>query len=182
MDKIHTTPVYIFSGLWYILGMPNGIKNPRLVDNPWTLPAPTGGVRDDNGPLKRGQQLRVDCNEGFDFIPCFPKPGTERTITRVENGTWVIYLGTVEFNGATCMEFMTEKGKEFFYLGDGALPYLLNIPQKKIRKGHPFRKKSGSAVGHKGGVRHRPSSRKKRLGEGLTNLANGKIRKKKERI
>lgn len=160
--------------------MSSGIKNPRLVDNPWSLPAPQGAIRTGE-KLTRGQILLVDCNEGFSFIPCFPKPGAERTITRIENGTWVIYLGTIEFNGATCMEFMTEEQKEFFYLGDGALPYLLNIPKRRIKKGNPFVKKLGSSIGLKGGARRRPHGAKKRPGEGLINLADGKPRKKKER-
>lgn len=157
------------------------IRNPRMVDNPWLLPETKGAVQDD-GPLTRGQLLQVDCTaEGFDFIPCFPKPGETRTMTRVANGTWVIYLGRVEFNGATCMEFMTKEQEQFFYLGDGALPYLLNIPQRRIKKGSPIRKKSGSKVGYRGGRRHRPHGRKKRPGEGKINLATGKPRKKKDR-
>jgi len=162
--------------------MSKGIKNPRLTDQPWMLPQPRNAVNTPDEPLTRGQELKVDCIEhGFDFIPCFPKPGEERTITRIANGTWIIYLGTVEFNGATCMEFMTKEGEQFFYLGDGALRHLLNIPVRKIKKGNPFRKKSGSKVGHRGGQRHKPHGRKKRPGEGLINLASGKARTKKER-
>lgn len=160
--------------------MANSIKNPRLVENVWSLPSPKGGIRDDNGPLKRGQQLKVDCNEGFDFIPCFPKPGEERTITRVENGTWVVFLGTVEFNGATCMEFMTEHKKEFFYLGDGALPYLLNIPIRKAKKGTPLKRKTGSRLGG-AGRRRKPHGAKKRPGDGMVNLASGQVRGKERK-
>lgn len=156
------------------------IKNRRMTDNVWLLPETKGAV-EDHGPLLRGQELRVDCTEdGFDFIPCFPKPGTKETITRVPNGAWIIYLGTVEFNGATCLEFITKEDEKVFFLGTGALPYLLNIPQRRIRKGHPFRKKSGSKTG-KGGVRRKPHGRRKRPGEGLINLANGKTRTKKDR-
>lgn len=156
-----------------------GIKNRRLVSDLWSLPAATGAVQPEQDGLQRGQLLRVDCDEGFDFIPCFPKPGVTKTVTRIKNGTWIVYLGTVEFAGATCMEFMTEKSEEFFYLGDGALPYLLNIPQKKIHKGNPFSKKKGSSVGVQGGRRHKPHSRKKRPGEGLINLASGKVQQKR---
>jgi len=147
----------------------NKIKNPRLVKNPWGLPTPSKFVKSPDEPLTRGQELLVDCNEGFEFIPCFPKPGAKKTITRVANGTWIVYLGLVEFNGATCLEFMTQKGEEFFYLGDGALPYLVNIPKKPTKAGHPFHKKLGSALGA-GGHKRRRRGNHKRLGTGLKKL------------
>lgn len=160
--------------------MPTGFKNPRIASNAWSLPKPSNAINDDTTPLTRGQVLLVDCNEGFDFIPCMPKPCSPKVVTRIPNGTWVLYLGTVEFNGATCLEFMIQdKPDELFYLGEGALPYLINIPKRKTHRGHPFRKRSGSKIG-KAGKRRKPHGRRKRPGAELKKLPAPVVEDKKK--
>ena len=133
--------------------MPKGIKNPRIAPNAWNLPKPPNIVREESCPLVPGQLLLVDCNEGHGFIPCFPAPGHK--ITQVANGTWILFVGSIDFNGAACMEFMEQNSGAMFYVGEGALPYLINIPKKTLKKGHPFKKKAGSSVGKRGGIRRK---------------------------
>jgi hypothetical protein len=152
----------------YALLMKTKRRSVRMAKNPWNLPKPTNGAITKKEILTRGQMLLVDVTaQGYDYIPCFPKPGAEKTTTRILNGTWIIYLGTLEFAGVPCFEFVCDESKEVFYIGTGVLPYLVNIPKKPEKEGFPFKKKSGSKVGISGFRR-----KKRKLDRGLVNLAS----------
>lgn len=152
-------------------------KNPRLARDYWKIPNYYRNF-DKVTPFAVGQQLLVRCDD-HGYIPCIPKPASDSRRTRVPTGEWVIYIGPVDFNGSLCHEFIhgidvthDKIANKSFYIGEGSFQFLANIPKKNtkapsVRFNSRHRKKAGSPVGFRGGVKRKPRANKKRPGAGL---------------
>lgn len=121
--------------------MSNGIKSPRIKKDRYSLPFRVPKIGE---IYQHGQELKVVCKEGHEFLPCFPRDlnGGE-PITRIPNNTWITYLSTMEWNGAEMLEFWYRNTS--IMLGFGVVPFLINIPKKNPRR-----------VGFKRGIRRAP--------------------------
>ncbi len=113
---------------------------PRKRPGPARMPKIISRKKRKDEPFRKSQDVYVLLNEEeatLDYLPCIPKPDYENAfspeaVTRIENKSWLNYIGLVTIGGEDVMEF--DYNGSPVLLGFGALPHLKNIPQRSRRK------------------------------------------------